>query len=77
MKAKYLYEGAIWFFEKGQQPNGAIEVNDSEPEDKTEGEVKEETEDVGVGEAEDEAMKAELQTKAVKPKNKAMEKKKK
>lgn len=75
MKAKYLYEGAIWFFEKGQQPNGAIEVNDSEIEDKTEGEVKEETE--GVGEAEDEAMKAELQTKAVKPKNKAMEKKKK
>lgn len=75
MKAKYLYEGAIWFFEKGQQPNGAIEVNDSEPEDKTEGEAKEETE--GVGEAEDEAMKAELQTKAVKPKNKAMEKKKK
>lgn len=54
-KKKYLYEGAFWFFEEGQQPEGAVEVAEEKAE----------------------AKKAELQSKAVEPKNKARETKKK
>lgn len=91
MKKKYLHEGAFWFFEEGQQPAGAVEVAEDnheevapvqqesveQTEDESEDKSEDESEDKSEGESEDKAMKAELQTKAVKPKNKAMETKKK
>lgn len=83
MKKKYLYEGAFWFFEEGQQPAGAVEVAEDNHEEvapvqqESVEQTEDESEDKSEGESEDKAMKAELQTKAVKPKNKAMETKKK
>jgi len=74
-KKKYLYEGAFWFFEEGRQPEGAVEVVEEKAEAKkaepqSEGAVE-------VAEEKAEAKKAEPQAKAVEPKNKARETKKK